>query len=178
MTVKSKITKLSKLFILFCFCILVLNITSCTKKIGVSEENKSIMENFAREINKGNIEYMNKVLHPDFVNHNPAPGYAPNKKGYIKAVRDISEKITAPEKGLPGYQVIIEDMIAEKDKVSLRLTGVGIHSGTVGKLPPTNKRFKWQAFAFFRIKDGMIIERWEIGNLSKRLKELSKDKQE
>ena len=59
----------------------------------------------------------------------------------------------------PGYHVI-DDLIAEDDKVVAHITAYGKHIGTVFGIPATNKDFSMKAIVIWRLKKGMITEHW------------------
>lgn len=60
----------------------------------------------------------------------------------------------------------IQDVIAEGDKVLVRLQFRGVHSGPFGDYAATGKRFDVMVLDFFRMEDGKIAEQWPaIDNL-------------
>ena len=100
--------------------------------------------------------YLQEVIHKDFVDHNPFPGVPANKEGYISLLT------LAHAEWFPDIKVTIIDMVAEKDKVALRLSVTATHTGTVMGAPATGKALKWDAYAIYRLKDEQLIERWEM----------------
>ncbi|HEX6281935.1 MAG TPA: ester cyclase [Nitrososphaera sp.] len=54
----------------------------------------------------------------------------------------------------------IIDMVAEGDKVAVRLTVTGTHKGEFQGIPPTGKRLYLDEMAFLTIMDGKITEGW------------------
>ena len=61
--------------------------------------------------------------------------------------------------GAPGYHVI-DDLIAEGDKVVGRITAFGKHTVVLFGIPPTNKEFSMKGIAIWRIENGKIKEHW------------------
>jgi predicted ester cyclase len=60
----------------------------------------------------------------------------------------------------------IQDVVAEGDKVLVRLQFRGVHSGPFGDYQATNKRFDVMVLDLFRMEDGKIAEQWPaIDNL-------------
>lgn len=60
----------------------------------------------------------------------------------------------------------IQDVVAENDKVLIRLQFRGVHSGPFGDHDATGKRFDVMVLDLFRMEDGMIAEQWPaIDNL-------------
>ncbi len=67
----------------------------------------------------------------------------------------------------PDWQIEIEDMIAERDRVAVRATGRGTHQGEFsspwGRAPPTGKQLIFPWIAIYRISKGKIVESWIRG---------------
>jgi steroid delta-isomerase-like uncharacterized protein len=61
-----------------------------------------------------------------------------------------------------GWNVTIEEMIAEGDRVVVRWTSHGVHKGETHGLPPTGRRVTNSGVNIFRIADGKIAEVWDI----------------
>lgn len=55
---------------------------------------------------------------------------------------------------------VIEDMIAEGDKVMFRWTDSAVQTGSCLGLPPSGKRISYQGMTAFRIEHGKIVEDW------------------
>jgi predicted ester cyclase len=66
---------------------------------------------------------------------------------------------------------LIEDIIAEGDKVVVRRTVHGTHRGDIPGIPmtPTGKQVTFTVWDMFRLTDGQIVERWGIHNLKEQL---------
>jgi steroid delta-isomerase-like uncharacterized protein len=75
--------------------------------------------------------------------------------------------------GFPDLQHIIEDVIAEDDKVMLRTTERGTHTGEFLGIPPTGKSGQLNAFTLLRLKNGKIVERWYESNFLELMKQLN-----
>jgi predicted ester cyclase len=61
---------------------------------------------------------------------------------------------------LTDFKSTIEDMVAEGDKVAVRLTNSCVHRGEVWGLRPTNKRVTYTETTMWRIVDGKYTDRW------------------
>ncbi len=59
-------------------------------------------------------------------------------------------------------RVIIEDFIAEGDKVVCRFTASGTHQGKFMGIPPTEKRVTIMEICIYRIIGGKIVECWGL----------------
>ncbi|MBN1135067.1 MAG: ester cyclase [Anaerolineae bacterium] len=64
----------------------------------------------------------------------------------------------------PGYQLIVEDMIAEGDKVVIRATMHGTHQGDLMGIPPTGKQVTVSMIVIYRIVGAKIAEYWVVAD--------------
>jgi steroid delta-isomerase-like uncharacterized protein len=62
----------------------------------------------------------------------------------------------------PDLHVTIEDMVAERDEVTVRLSVNGTHKGEFRGTPPTGKQIKVQGLTIFRFDRGKIVEQWNV----------------
>jgi steroid delta-isomerase-like uncharacterized protein len=60
----------------------------------------------------------------------------------------------------PDLRIVIEDIVAEGDRVAWRLTATGTHQAAFRGVPATGTRVAFTAQYFFRLDDGRIVERW------------------
>ena len=61
---------------------------------------------------------------------------------------------------LPETHVTVEDMIAEEDKVVVRLSMSVTQHGAFLGLPPTGKHVTFTGIDIIRIAGGKLVERW------------------
>jgi steroid delta-isomerase-like uncharacterized protein len=64
--------------------------------------------------------------------------------------------------GMPDLRVVVEDMIAEGDKVAVRYTLEGTHEGELFGVPPTGQRLSIKSMTVEQVSDGKIREHWRI----------------
>jgi predicted ester cyclase len=69
-------------------------------------------------------------------------------------------------------QSVVEDQVAEGDRVVVRLTFTGTHTGPWMGLPPTGKPVTVKGMALYRLQDGKIVEQWTIGDTFGLLRQL------
>ena len=72
----------------------------------------------------------------------------------------LKQHIALFEAAFPRYQLMVEDMIAEKDKVTVRSTFRGTHNGDFMGIPPTGKQATIPVFLIYRLVDDKIVEHW------------------
>jgi ketosteroid isomerase-like protein len=95
-----------------------------------TDENKALVRRFYEEIDEGNVDAMDELVAEDYLDHSPPPfPAAPGRKGLKEAFQLFWE-------ATPGRHVI-EDQIAEGNKVVTRLTAYGRHEGDLPGVPRT-----------------------------------------
>src|SRR5918998_277866 len=128
------------------------------------EENKAFMRRYYEEIDaaakdKRGASVLDDFITPNFVNHDPSPGFSSDLEG----LKNAYDHFLAAQPD--GYHVV-EDMIAEGDKVVTRLSANGTQTGELFGIPPTDKQVSMTGIAIHRIANGKIVEHWsEIDNL-------------
>ena len=66
---------------------------------------------------------------------------------------------------LPDLRNVEQDIIAERDIVSVRAVVEGTHKGDLLGIPASGKRVRWDAVDVYRIEDGKIAEAWAADDL-------------
>ena len=64
------------------------------------------------------------------------------------------------ETGLPGYQLIPQDMIAEGNKVTVRFMAQGEHKGELFGVPPTGRKVNIEAILIYELANNKIVNHW------------------
>src|SRR5436190_3475001 len=122
----------------------------------LQEVNKEIIRKYFKAIDEegktANAKILNEFLAEDFIEHDPAPGIPPTRDGWKQLFKMFAE-------ATPGYHVI-NDLIAEDDKVVAHITAYGKHVGTIFGIPATNKEFSMKGIVIWRLKNGKITEHW------------------
>ena len=121
-----------------------------------AEESKATMRRYLGVFEQGNIELLDEVLAPDYVNRTPATPDLPTGPEGVKGV------VSMFRGAMPDLRVVVEDMIAEGDKVATRYTLEGTHEGELFGVPPTGKRLSIKSMTVERVSEGKIREHWRV----------------
>ncbi len=118
-----------------------------------TEANKELVRRFVQEIfTDGNADAVDELVAEDFTPHTwPSTG---DGRG------DLKRAIERVSKGLSDAAFKIEDMIAEHDRVAVRLTASARQSGEFMGIPPKGKSYTIGEIHIFRIRDGQVSEHW------------------
>ena len=114
------------------------------------EENKAIARRYVEEgCNHPHI--LDEIAANDLVWHGP------NIDGLEAFKKFMLSWLT----GFPDMRATADDVIAEKDKVTVRWTYTATHTGEFLGIPPTNKQATWTGVTILRIADGKVAEGWQ-----------------
>ncbi len=123
-----------------------------------AEESKATMHRYLGVFEQGNIDLLDELLARDYVNHTPATPELPTGPEGVKGV------VSMFRSAMPDLRVVVEDMIAEGDKVATRYTLEGTHEGELFGVPPTGQRLSIKSFTVERVSEGKIREHWRVSD--------------
>jgi predicted ester cyclase len=121
------------------------------------EKNKALIHLLFEEIiHRGNLTIVDEIFSANFVDHSTPeqPVGHEGLKDYLVMVRT----------GFPDLHVVIDDLIAEGEKIVVRTSWYGTHLGTYEGVPPTGLQVARTLIQIFRIIDGKIAEEWNEGS--------------
>ena len=119
------------------------------------DDNKRLARRALTEIYaNGDLDLANELVHPDFVDHEPAHRELPTGPESVKqTVRHLHATFG-------GLRFEVEDEIAEGDRVVQLATMSGRHTGPLIGREPTGKEFAVRHIYIWRIADEKIAEHW------------------
>jgi serine phosphatase RsbU (regulator of sigma subunit)/predicted ester cyclase len=121
------------------------------------EENKALVRRFLEELAKGNLDVIDELLSPDFVDRSLVPGQGPTREDFKRSIAKI----------LDAFSIIsftIEEQIAEGDTVVTKYTERSVIRGEWFGMPPTGTEENFQGIYIHRVSDSKIIEEWSQAN--------------
>lgn len=129
------------------------------------ETNKAVVRRFIDEVFvAGRSDAIDELVAPDFVPHS-WPGTGPGPA-------DLKRAMTRVFAGLSDVSMAIEDMIAEGDRVAVRLTAHAVHTGEFMGMPASGKAYTIPEIHIFRVSDSRIAEHWGQADLLGMLRQL------
>ena len=120
-----------------------------------TEENKALVRRFITEIfEQGRLEAVDQLCADDFIGHT----WGNADKAGLKAAMDRVSK------ALADAHFQIDDMIAEGDRVAVRVTASARQVGEFMGLPASGKSYEIGEIHIFRLRDGKVAEHWHEYN--------------
>src|SRR5918912_2968438 len=120
-----------------------------------SQINKMAVRRFLEEfLSCGDPSVADQVLAPDFVDHNPSNPDLSGRENVKRSARDLCA-------AFPDTRTVVDDLIAEADRVAARWTSTATHRGEFLGLQATGARVTVTASGLFRLSGGRIVESWD-----------------
>jgi steroid delta-isomerase-like uncharacterized protein len=121
------------------------------------EQNKTNALRIPLEVfNKGNLTAADEAMAADYIEHALVPpGLPPGLAGFKLFV-------SAFRAAFPDFQYTVDDVIAEGDKVVVRLTARGTQQGEFAGLPASGNSATWSEIHIADMADGRIVEHWVV----------------
>jgi len=102
------------------------------------------------------MDIFEELVAPDYIDH---VFEQQGREGFKKL-------FTMAFEGFPDWHEAIEDIIAEGDKVWVRIKATGTHTGEWDlfgvKLAPTGKKIEMPMVFIWRLENGKLAEGWEV----------------
>jgi predicted ester cyclase len=121
-----------------------------------SETNKQLARDYFQAFLKRDEAWWQAHIAPEFRRHDPGLPFAVIGPAGVKQLAD------ALHPGIPDMTLPIEDVIAEGEKVLVRLRVKGRHGGELMGVAPTGRAIDIAVLDLFQFRDGLLIEHWAL----------------
>ena len=136
------------------------------------QKNKALVRRFVEAQSTGDLETLDELLAPDFVDHDLLPGQDPGREGYMQGIAE-------DQAAFSDIRTTIEYQAADGDMVITRLTTRTIHDrGAYLGMAPTGRERERKAIVMNRIAGGKIAEEWSAGETGSLLENLAQEMRE
>ena len=123
-----------------------------------AEANQDLVQRFFEAQARGDLDALDEIMAPDFVDRSLLPSEEPDREGYK---RSVAEDHTA----FSDLRYIIEDQVAKDDNVVSRITIRRVHDrGEFVGIAPTGEEYEATGIVIHRIVGGKIAEEWSEGS--------------
>ena len=117
------------------------------------ETNKAAVRLFYEQIDKRNLDIVDELVAVDYVGHVPGFEDVTGRKG-------LKDLLVVFHSAFPDLFHVIEDLIAEADKVVGRFTLRGTQKGELLGIAPKHRSVKFTATGIYRFENGLLAEDW------------------
>jgi C-1 hydroxylase len=119
----------------------------------MSEAHRSLVRDFLVAYNESDWSHLERLVAPGFVHH----------RGDTRlGIERFVEGATALKAVLPDFRIVVQDVLADEDKVVARYVGGGTHSASLAGEEPTGRQVMVHGIAMFRVAGGQLAEGWEV----------------
>ena len=122
-----------------------------------SKTNLNVIQRFYDAYNKKQEAILNEVIANDYVDY----GHQPPGRGVQGAKSDHQDFTRA----FDDARFDIDDMFGSDDRVVVRWTVHGTHTGPFAGLSPTKKKVEVRGISLYRLHDGKITETRNLADL-------------
>lgn len=123
----------------------------------MSDENKALIRRWFEEVwNKGREEAIDEMFAPTGIAH----GLADDAGNALRGPQDFKPFFRKFRSAFPEIEVVIEDIVAEGDKVAARCSVRGKHQSDTLGFAATGLSTEFTGITIVRIEDGKIVEAW------------------
>jgi len=131
----------------------------------MAKDLKTLAQEFYDGINHGDLSMVDTHVAEDFIDHEEFPGIPPNKAG----VRQFFEMMRS---AFPDFHMTVHEILAEGDKVVVRMAIGGTHRGAFLGVPPTNKQVNVEGIDIIRVRDERAVEHWGVMDVAAMMQQL------
>jgi predicted ester cyclase len=113
----------------------------------------------AEVLDGGRLAAAGELVSPEVVVHVPA------REEPLRGLDALTAYIAGFRAALPDVAFELEDLLADGDRVAVRLTVSGTHAGELLGVAPTGRRVRVPEVLILRVEDGLIVEDWVQADL-------------
>jgi steroid delta-isomerase-like uncharacterized protein len=123
----------------------------------MSEENKAVLRRWFDEVwNNGRAEVIEELFDENGIAH----GLSDDPSNPIKGPSGYRPFYKTFREAFPNLKIVIDDMVAEGDKVAARCSVRGKHEGDFMGRAATQAPVEFTGITIVRIENGKIVEAW------------------
>ena len=117
-----------------------------------TEDNKTLVRRAFDALNQQNWAAFYELVAPDMVLHEVSTT--------MQGLEAYQQFLSMYYAAFPDLHFLVEDLIAEGDRVVARYTGRGTHQGELMGIPPTGKPVSVTNILITRIANEKAVEQW------------------
>jgi steroid delta-isomerase-like uncharacterized protein len=131
------------------------------------DKNKAIVRRWIEAYNTHDLssidDLFDEFIAPEYVDHTNQVNREGLKQLFIMGFT-----------GFPDWHETIDDIIAEGDKVWIRISYTGTHTSEFRGIAPTGEKVTMTGVDIYRIENGKLVEYWNVSDSMNFNKQLSR----
>ncbi|TPQ15583.1 ester cyclase [Streptomyces sporangiiformans] len=112
-----------------------------------------VIEAWAAAWDRGEVDTLDSLLSPDYRRRS-----SPAEEG--QSLREFKASILAARSAFPDLVTVIDEIVAEGDRLAVRWHSTGRHEGSFLGVPPTGRSVEVDGATFARFEDDLVVEEY------------------
>lgn len=131
-----------------------------------AQDNTAVVRRYYDEVlNHGRVSTLTDLAVEDYVEHDPFPGQGDGRA-------DLQRRVETLLGAFSPCSFVLEDVVAEGDRVVVRWTSTGTHSGEFLGMPATHRDYTISGIDIHRLEGGRMAEHWHVVDQLSQLQQL------
>lgn len=128
----------------------------------------TLLERWLEAGDEGDLDVFDEVLHPDVRVHAPL-GLSTTG---IEAEKEVWRAALG---AIPDLRHMVQEVLVDGAMIAVRTVVTGTLAGEFGGVAATGHPFRIDQAVFARVRDGLLVEIWEIADVAPILREAGAD---
>ena len=120
------------------------------------EDNKQLIRDYFKAFLAKDVGWFREHIEPGFRRHDPGLPFEVVGPEGVERLADF----LLP--AIPDMRIDLDDVVAEGDKVVVRLTLRGTHRGDLAGIAPTGRAIEVGVMDLFHLRGGKMSEHWAL----------------
>lgn len=134
---------------------------------AVDAQTRTLPERFAAALSAHDMVAFAALFGDDYVNHQVSAAAPPPPGASTKSQKQGSVDFFAARlAGMPDLKVAIEAQVITADMIAASFVYTGTHGGTYFGIAPTGKPLRFTSCDIFRVRNGLLVEHWGMGDIA------------
>lgn len=132
-----------------------------------SDANVELVRAGFEDLNAGDLDACMARMAPDFViNLAELPEPMHGRDTWRQGVEVM-------KRAFPDLEARIEDIFGARDRVAVRLTFRGTHSGEFLGVPASGRSIRYVSHELYRVADGLLAEEWICSDMATLMRQIT-----
>lgn len=124
--------------------------------MATADDSKQLARDYFEAFLRSDEAWWRAHIAPEFRRHDPGLPFE------VRGPEGVKRLAEALHPGIPDMELPIEDMVAEGEKVLVRLRIKGTHGGELMGIPATGRAIDVGVLDLFQMRDGVLVEHWAL----------------